>query len=359
LKRLWLTLPFWGITLIYILLHNRFSGVGQVVGNFSFKDSFIILKTLGAYTKILLTPFFPAPYFSMSRFDHSHLEYLLYFAAALGILVWVVLHREKYKATIYSSVFLLFLVPVIDPEIVPSYPNLIRFAYIPSLLAGVFFLDTFRFMKQRRLRAVYVVLLSLMLLSWLFSTLRFQVYFKDQNHHYNGLIRYYPGDCALLLPLALLKAQQGDYKEALHWVNRALDVNDRDRWQEVSEMGGVLKANLLIVTGRGGEGKALAEKILDQTRKEEMKYFGYLVLSKFHEKKGEFAAALEMLKQAEKIGETAELFFSMAFLYAELKNVEQALVYVEKAIHLNPSMRNYTEFRRFLLDSALRQGSGK
>jgi tetratricopeptide (TPR) repeat protein len=350
LKRSFVTLPFWVIDVIYITLHHRFSGVGQVVENFSFNDSFLIIKTLGAYTKILLAPFFPAPYFSMYQFDRSHLEYLVYFAAALGILVMIVIHREKYKASIYSLLFLLFLLPVLDPKIVPSYPNLIRFTYIPVLFAGVFFLDTFRFFKSRSLKIVYVVLLSVMGLFWMFSSLRFQIYFKDQNHHYNGLVRYYPEDCSLLLPLALVKAQEGDYKNALEWVNRALEVNDRDRWQEVSEMGGLLKANLLIAAGHPGEGKALAEKILGETRKEDMQYFGYLVLSKYHEKKGEFAAALEMLKRAENIGETAELFFSMALVYTELKDVPQALIYVEKAIALNPAVKKYVEFRHIIQD---------
>ena len=349
-KRSLVTLPFWVIDVIYIILHNRFSGVGQVVEKFSFKDSFIIIKTLGAYTKIILTPFFPAPYFSMYRFDRSHLEYLAYFAAALGIVVMMAVHREKYKASMYSLLFLLFLLPVLDPEIVPSYPNLIRFTYLPAVFAGVFFLDTFGFFKSRGLRKIYVVLLAVMGLSWVFTSVRFQVYFKDQNHHYTGLVRYYPEDCSLLLPLALIKAQEGDYKNALEWVNRALEVNDRDRWQEISEMGGLLKANLLIISGQPGEGKILAEKILGETRKEEMKYFGYLVLSKYHEKKGEFAVALDMLKQAENIGETAELFFSMAFLYTELRNFPQALFYVEKAINLNPAVKKYVEFKHFIQD---------
>ena len=218
------------------------------------------------------------------------------------------------------------------------------------MFAGVFFLDTFGFFKSRGLRKIYVVLLAVMGLSWVFTSVRFQVYFKDQNHHYTGLVRYYPEDCSLLLPLALIKAQEGDYKNALEWVNRALEVNDRDRWQEISEMGGLLKANLLIISGQPGEGKTLAEKILGETRKEEMKYFGYLVLSKYHEKKGEFAVALDMLKQAENIGETAELFFSMAFLYTELRNFPQALFYVEKAINLNPAVKKYVEFKHFIQD---------
>lgn len=359
-QKVLLTLPFWIVDLGYIMLHNRFSGVQNVVENFSFKDIFIIIKTIGAYTKVILTPFFPTPHFSMHHFDQNHLEFLLFFAAALGILGFMLVNREKYKYSFYSLLFFIFLLPVLDPEIVPSYPKIvIRFAYIPAVFAGVFFVDTFHFFKNKRLRPFYVVLLVVIGLIWVSESRRFQVYFKDQHHHYNdynGLTRYYPEDCSLLLPLALKTAQDGDYKKSLQVVNHALEVNHKDRWLDISEMGGLLKANLLVILGEYAQGKSLAEKILGETRKDEMKYFGHLVLSKYHEKRGDLPTALSMLKKAEHIGETADLFFRLALVYAKMKNYQQALHYVEKARTLNPTMKKYSEFKYILLDLQKRRG---
>ncbi len=343
------TLPFWIITGIYILLHNRFSGVQAVVTNFSLKDFFSIMKTIGVYTKVILTPFFPTPHFPMQMFDQNHLEFLLYFAAAVGILVFMLVHREEYKNSLYTLIFLIFLLPVLDPEIVPSYPKIVlRFAYIPALFAGIFLVDTFYLLKNKRLRHYYVALLAIIAVIWGVESYRYQVYFKDSTNHYRRLTPYYPEDCSLLLPLALITAEEGDYGRALELVNRALVANEKDRWLDISDMGGLLKANLLVVTGDLENGKTLAEKILGETRSDEMKYFGNLVLSKYYDKKGDLAAALELLNKAGKIGETADLYFRMALVYAKMKNDTRALYYIEKAIVLNPVMKKYREFKDFL-----------
>lgn len=350
LKNVLLTLPFWMMNIVYIIFHTRVSGVQGVLANFSWKDIFVIFKTIGAYTRIILMPFSPTHHFSMHHFDAAHLEFLAYFSLALLILAFIFINRKEYKYSIYTLLFFIFLLPVLDPELVPSYPKIvIRFAYIPAVFAGVFFIDTFYFLKNKRLKTIYVILLGFIAVAWIFQSYRFQVYFKDQHHHYGGLNRYYPDDSSLLLPLALIKAQGGDYNRALALVDHALEVNSKDRWLDVSEMGGLLKANLLVITGQPGKGKALAEKILAKTREKGMKYFGFIILAKFHEKGGQYAAALGMLKEAEKVGETADLFFRMAFVYGKMQNYRAALSRLEKAARLNPGLKKYREFKDFLL----------
>jgi tetratricopeptide (TPR) repeat protein len=354
LKKCLVTLPFWVIDLAYIVIHNRFSGVGDVLVDFSLKDTFVVFKTIGAYTRTILFPFFPTPYFSMHRFDRDHLEYLAYFIIALAVLVLLVVKREKYKYSIYSLLFFIFLLPVLDPEIVPSYPKIvIRFAYIPAVFAGVFFIETLGFFKNKNLKAVYMGLLGLIAVIWAFESYTFQGYFKDQTSHYDdvkGLTRSYPEDCSLLLPLALIKAQEGDYYKALDVVNRALEVNQKDRWLDVSEMGGLLKANLLVATGKGEEGRVLAETIMRKTRKDEMKYFGYLILSKYHEKKGDFPFALRLLAKAKEIGETADVYFQTALIYAKMDDYNKALQVLRKAMALNPAVNRYREVEQRLLN---------
>jgi tetratricopeptide (TPR) repeat protein len=161
--------------------------------------------------------------------------------------------------------------------------------------------------------------------------------------HYNGLIPFDPEDSSLLLPMALVSAQDGDFPKALQLVDRVLQVNANDRWLDVSDMAALLKANLLIITGETEKGNSLADKILGETRKDEMKYFGYTVKSKYYEKKGDYSTALEMLGKAEVIGGTADLYFRKALLYAKMGNFKEALRSLGKARDMNPSEPRYGE----------------
>jgi len=345
------TIPFWVLDVVYIILHNRYSGVQEVVADFSFSDIFLIFKTVGAYTRIILMPFFPTFHFSMHNFDSNYLEYAGYAVLAVIIFLFILANREKYRRSIYFSLFFIFLVPVLDPNIVPSYPKIVtRFAYIPAVFAGVFLWDTFSLLDNKRLKTIYIGLVIIISCVWISETLRFQGYFKDQYAHYEGLIPHDPGDSSLLLPMALISAQDGNYSRALELVDSVLEVNPQDRWLDVGDMAGLLKANLLVITGRGEEGKSMAEGILKETKEDEMKYYGCLVLSKYHEKRGEYTLALDMLKRAAQIGETADLYYRKSLVYAKMGVYPDALSELKRAKQLNPTMKKYNEFERFLRD---------
>jgi len=344
-------LPLFLIDIIYIVLHNKFSDVQNVVISFSLKDIFNIFKTIGVYIKIILTPFSPAPYFSMQDFDIRHIEFYLFFLIALTILVLIVLKRNEYRYSLYSLLFFLFLLPVVNPEFVPTNPGIvIRFAYIPAVFAGIFFIDTFRFLKNKHLKNFYIVFLVLLVSSWTVESFSFQTFFKDENEHYQQLVKHYPDDGSILLPLALQKAKTGNFREALNLVNHALAVNERDQWIDISETAGLLKANLLIISGDELEGKTIAMKILEETEKNEMKFFAFLVLSKYHEKRQEYTTALALLKKAENIGETPDLFYRMSILYAKMKEYKKALFYLGKAKEMNPKIPKYLELNQFILN---------
>ncbi|MCP5047056.1 MAG: hypothetical protein GY940_07775 [bacterium] len=348
-KKLLITVPFWVMDIGYVVLHNMFTGVQDVLSHFSLTDIFVIAKTIGAYARIILLPFFPTPHFSMHYFDGHDLEFLVYFFVAVVIITFMIIKRENYKYSLYSLLFFIFLLPVLDPEIVPSYPKIvIRFAYIPALFAGVFFLESFQLLKNKQAKKAFVGLLIFIGVVWTFETYTFQDYYKDKYHHYNGLLLDYPDDGSLLLPLALIKAGDGKHGEALGLVSRALKTNDNDRWLDVSEMGGLLKANLMVITGDVEGGRVLAEKILAETGKQEMKYFGFLVLAKYYEKRGDFPAAFEKLREAGNAGETADLFYRMALIQGKMGDYKQALFYLEKAKGLNPELKNYKSFKQFL-----------
>jgi tetratricopeptide (TPR) repeat protein len=96
----------------------------------------------------------------------------------------------------------------------------------------------------------------------------------------------------------------------------------------------------------------MAEKILAETQKRETSYFAYLVLAKFYEKSQEFPPALAMLEKAESIGETADLYYRMAVVYARMKLYGKALQYLEKARERNPELSKYAELKQFILRSS-------
>jgi tetratricopeptide (TPR) repeat protein len=240
---------------------------------------------------------------------------------------------------------------VINPEFVPTNPGIvIRFAYIPAVFAGIFFIDTYRFLKNKQLKNFYIVFLVLLASIWTVESYSFQTFFKDGNTHYQQLVKHYPDDGSILLPLALQKAETGDFREALNLVNHALAVNERDQWIDISETAGLLKANLLIISRDELEGKKIALKILEETKKNDIKFFAWLVLSKYHEKKQEYTNALAMLKKAESIGETPDLFYRMSILYTKMKRYKKALFYLEKAKEMNPELPKYFELNQFILN---------
>ncbi|MCP4155200.1 MAG: hypothetical protein GY757_46170, partial [bacterium] len=278
-------LPLFLIDIAYVLFHNSISGVQGALKDFSFANLPAIIKTAGVYTKIIMAPFFPSPYFSMQQFDLHSLEYYLYFLAALLILALVIVKRKEYRFSLYTLLFFIFLLPVLDPEIVPSSPKIvIRFAYIPALFAGVFFLDTFRLLQAgsiKKIKHVFSALLVIIAGIWIVESISYQVYFKDTGNYYNRLAMDFPDDASLLVPLALQKAGAGDLAHSLRLLNHALEYNEKDRWMDVSVQAGLLKANILIINGRPEEGKSIAEGILKETDKEEIKYFACLVLAKY------------------------------------------------------------------------------
>lgn len=338
--------PFFVAAGIFIILHNRFSGIGNAIKGFSFGDIPVIIKTVGAYIRIILLPFYPVPHFSMHAFDHNITEYLLYTILGIIILIFLIIKRDNFKATLWSLLFFVFLIPVLDPEIVPSYPKIVtRFAYIPAIIGGVFFLEAVRILRDRRLKRIIASLIILIGVSWGIETVIFQKYFKDKYTHYKGLIPFDPEDNSLVLPWALIKAQDGKNDEALELADRVLKADNESRWLDVSDLAGLLKANLLINKGELEQGKEIAEKILWETKKDEMKYFGFLVLSRYEEKKGNIRGAIETLKKAVKIGKTGDVFFRMAVNYYGLGDYKNAIFFLDQAVKEGGMDSQYEKLR--------------
>jgi hypothetical protein len=344
-------LPFIIIDILYIVVHNTVSGVNAVTKGFSISDIPLIFKTAGIYAKMILTPFFPAPYFPMGDMDKEGIVFIIYALAALAVVVAVVLKRDTFRYSFFALLFLIFLLPVLDPRVIPTAPQVaLRFAYIPAVFAGALFVDILRLFKQKRAKYIFTVFLVLIACAWAFESYIFQEYFKNRDRHYTKLVEHFPDDVALLLPLALQQAEKGEFPQALKLVNHALTMNTGNQWADISELAGLFRANLLILTGKDAEGKHEAEDILENTGKQEMIYFSHLVLAKYYERRMELTDALEHLKKAEAIGETADVFTRMVLVYMKMKDYENALRYLEKARELNPGLTGYLRLKDYIIN---------
>ena len=277
--------------------------------------------------------------------------FVVCFFLAVMILVLLYYKRKYYSISIFSLFFLIFLLPVINPKFVPSYPTIdIRFAYISSVFMGAFFIETYFLLKNVNLKKIYVYLMVVFFLVCTSESLIFQSYMKDDKTHLEKLIMHYPDDSLLLITYSLELSNEGKYKKAFALVDRALKSKKYNRWTDPSRKGGLLKANIMIAMGNLEEGKAEVEKILKNLEKKDLKYFAYLILSKYYEKRKEFRTAIEMLKMAQKCGETSDLFFRMAVIYAQSGKYKIALGYLEKAKTLNPDLKKYQEFKKMLME---------
>lgn len=349
-------IPLVAVDIIYLILHRIFTGMQNIMQPFYFKDIFLIFKTAGVYINFIFNPLLSAPYFSMRQLEQYHMQYYIYSFIGLLLLALVIFKRKEYHSTFYSLLFLIFLLPVLAPQIIPTNPRIaLRFAYIPVVLAGVFFIESIQFLKIKKQRIFFIGLLILIASAWALPLFHFQEFFKNENEYYQRMVKYYPNDSSLLLPLALQKAGAGnsaDFEKALELINRALAMNPGDRWADVSEQANLLKANLLIVSSdssRVKKGKALVERILAESHKQETTYFAYLILAKFYEKKQEFPMAFAMLEKALAIGETSDLYYRMAIVYIKTKDFQKAFQYLEKAKELNPEMPKYVELKELIL----------
>lgn len=351
LKKLLFIVPLFIMDIIYILVHSHFTGASKTALEFSFGHIPVIFKTIGVYTHFILFPKLRAPYFPMPGLDRPNLLYYLLFAVGILIIAGIIYARKKFPASFFSLIFIIFLLPLLDPLLVPSHPQVaLRFVYIPSIFMGVFFTEIFGIYRKKIPLYVTVVLLSAVVLVCTWKVHRFKPFFKDDANHYGRLIKHFPDDGSISLPMALRKAGHGKYGEALTLVNGTLEAGKTDRWRDDSEMGSLLKANLLVLSGQPEQGKALAEDILGQTEKKEMRYFAFLVLAKYHQERREYGEALTMLKKAQAIGETPDLLYRMSVVSMQLNETGPALEYLEKAKHLNPQLPRYDALKQYILN---------
>ncbi len=351
-RALFYTIPFWVGDGLFLILHNKFSGNQGILTDIFSVNITTVLKAIGAYTKMIVFPFFKTPYFSMSDINIYPISYLLFSLIGISLIVFIFIKKEKFPMTIFSTLLVIYMLPVINPDMVPSYPKIaLRFVYLPVVFTGTFMLEAIFCARKRSLRILLIFFLIIMSTFWFVRSVGLQRFFEDQESYYNeinGLTAYHENDSSLLLPLALNKAQKGKINEALQYIERALKFNKNDKWKDIRETGNMLKANLLIASGKRVEGKLLAEKINRETKEKEIKYFSYLVLAKYYEKEGELEQSLRLMNKAVEISETPDINFRIAVVLWKSGRINDALIHVDKAVAKVPSNKIYRRLQTAL-----------
>ncbi len=353
-----LTIPFWIIDIGYLFFHSRFSGIEGTLSEIIPYDITVVIKSIGVYGKMILFPFSNTPYFEMSLLENNSTFFYIFFLISLSLSVYIFINREKYPNTLFSALFLLLIIPVINPDIIPSYPQIaLRFVYIPVLILGTFLVEMSSMIKNKQIKRTFLVFMLGVFCLMTYKSVGYTIFFKNQNSYYNdlnGLTAYHASDPSLLLPLALSTAQNGNIGKALSLTNRALQNNKGKKWFDAYENGNLLKANLLIASGKLEDGKKIAERIKKITTKKEVKYFSNLIIAKYYEKIELYDEALSFLNFSKEIADTHDINFRIALILWKKGSAITALIYAKKALSQDPSNTMYIR-----LVTALKNNVGK
>ena len=354
-----LTLPFFILDVIFLIAHTQLSSSQNIFQHLSFKDILLIPKTVGAYFKIILFPFYTGPYFSMREFDNNSLEFYFLFILALAISVLIIVKRKNFEFSFFALLFLIFLFSVINPKILPSYhPIDHRFVYIPAVLMGAFFVDLILLMKNKKLRLIGITCMTIGAVIFTIQIFLFQPFFKNNNQYNSRMMNYFPDDYwnepQTLFLHAQHLAENGEYKKAIGILDHSLQVTKNNRWLKEDKSILLFKANLLIITGDYEKGQSIVENILVSAVEKDLKYYGYLILSKMYEKKGDYKKAIHLIKKGEELAATSDLYFRLSVLYLKTMDFQKSLEYLENARKINPNLKNYSKLKKVILREQIR-----
>ncbi|MBN1197442.1 MAG: tetratricopeptide repeat protein [Candidatus Aminicenantes bacterium] len=344
-------LPLVGLALVsvaFALLHAAISGSGGMLARASFSQVPVVFQTIGVYARMILVPIFPDPYFTMARFESSPLEWTAWAVAALLILAVVMWKKNRWTLSSGALGFLALMLPVLNPVLVPSYPPVaIRFVYLSAVFGGALLVDSGLRLGRKWKPALLVAITLLgVALSWV--NIVYQKYFQDDETFYARMILNHPADGSLYLPLALKRANEKRYEEALFLVRRGISVAESRHWMDIREMAALLEANLLMVTGDPEAGFGRAQQIERESTREGMRFKALLIMAKYHEMRQEFSRSLFDLDRAEMLGTTAELFLQRCLVLAKMGRWPEAEAAMDKARRLNPDLTDFAGLSRLL-----------
>ena len=308
------------------------------------------LRAVGSYFRFIILPFFARPYSSMWTFEREELLLsllgLLGFTVVGGIIRW----RRIFPRASFSLIFLLFLLPVILPGLVPSYPPVLkRFAYLPSIFWGALLVDLGQWISHAWLKKIGVLFLAIILgiQVWVFTPA-----YRDDLAFENMMMRDYPDTWALEprvgLNRALALAQQGRMQEALGLTELVLQGQRQNPWVSMSDTTRLFRANLLLLTGQGAEAEKEIRSVLGGTPGQDDRYRGYLLLGMHLERQGYWDDALDALGKAAAVCRTAEILGRQAVVLARMGRFQDAWRALAVAEELYPGNPKHQALKAWL-----------
>jgi tetratricopeptide (TPR) repeat protein len=346
-----LTIPYGLLTLGFIFIHNRFSKAQTLFENIKLSDTKIILKTIGVYFKLLFFPFVKAPLYSMKNFDKESFLPFVLFIIFIFLVFLIIKNRYRFQTSFFSLPLLFFLIPIINPKIISSYPPIaLRFIYATSLFSVIFLAELiFLLLKNKRFKGFIIIFLFLFT-GYIHRYLYFQGFYKNGFERADRFTRVYPAEGIYKIQSALFYAKKKSYEKALDLVEKAITLNKNNSWVNIKGKGMVFKANLLILTGKSKKAKLILNKMIIGSKEKEIKYYCYLTLAKLYEKGKEYKTALSYLEKGEQLFKTSDLYFRKSLIFYYLGDYEKALNSLEKAKKIDSALKNYSALKRVITD---------
>ncbi len=344
------SIHFFLIEAIYIFFHFKFSHANSVLKRLSLKDIPDTIKALGIYFKIMFFPVFKTFYISMKEFDSTKFEYYLLAILFFILILFIYKYKNTLKFSFYPIPALFFLLPVINPNILPSYPSIsMRFAYGSSVFASILMGELFTKSLKFKNKAIVYTITLVLIFFYSYQYLKFQKPFKSNKIYLKTLTKAYPNEGSLKLRLAYIKARKGKFKDALILTEEAIKLNNTNKRLYLKEDASLFKANLLLILNKREEARKIASQIYKNTKHNKSKYYAFLLLSKYYEKKRDWKKAIEYLLKAKKISENADLLFRLSLVYYYAGDYINSLHYLEKAKNLDSNLKYYYKLKNLIL----------
>ncbi len=344
-----ISIPFGLITLAYIFIHAKFSKAQTLFNHLKISDMNIILKTTGIYFKLIFFPFIKAPLYSMKTFDKELILPFIFFIAFVILIFLIVKERDKFKTSFYSIPILFFLIPIINPRIISSYPPIaLRFIYLSSFFGAILMAETIFLLFENKKYRWFIIIFFFLFTGYLYKYFYFQGFYKNGYTRAEKLVKSYSEEGIYKIQLSMFYAKQKNYEAAINLIEEGIRESKNSKWINIETKGKIFKANLLILTGKSEEAEKILSDLLKSSDQSNTRYYCYLVLSKLYEKKRDYNTALSYLIKGEKLFKTADLYFRKSLIYYYLGDYAKALNSLEKAKRINPTIKNYSPFKKLI-----------
>lgn len=327
-----------GLSLGFAWLHARLAASDGLLSRLGWRDVPLFVKTVGAYVRMLLLPFFPTHYVSipMAEFYAGWWPYLLSFLILAALIIWLAVQWRRFPMSSQNLPFLVFMLPLCFISLIPSYPQLaLRFASLGAIFAAAVFVDLARLLDKR----LQVFVLCVLFVSWGGTFLLHQSGYRDNLAFYKRVVDNHPSELLSKRAYALELAKSRRYNEALRQCDEILAADNRSR-VSIAPKTLVLKANLLLVLGRHQEAMTLADTALAKYRDDWTVRESHLVLAQVFQKLDQPEKELLHLQQACRIyAEEAHLARQIRLLL-RLSRESEARQVLETALQKYPDSQS-------------------